>query len=175
MSQNLQLDFVERKAFSLRQVNSLGIVFLLCGLVLSALVALYYQAKSAEYHLALAQLAQTQPQQKETMARAGTAQISDEEMKQIRETADDLITPWDSLLSTLESIQQKDIALLSITPSKKKQQLILSGQAKNISAVLLYIEQLEATPRLSQVYLQKHDVDINETFKPVNFTIVASW
>jgi hypothetical protein len=65
--------------------------------------------------------------------------------------------------------------LLSLEPNKKKQQLVISGQAKNILAALSYIEALENLPMLSQVFLQKHTVDQLDPFKPVAFTIVAKW
>jgi hypothetical protein len=40
---------------------------------------------------------------------------------------------------------------------------------------LYYVEALEKLPMLSQVYLQKHTIDQLDPFKPVAFTIVASW
>ncbi|HEY0563308.1 MAG TPA: PilN domain-containing protein [Methylophilus sp.] len=173
MSHKLDLDFVTRQPFALQQVNSLGLVFLLGGLLLAGLVALHYQTQLSALQQAQAALTQAQP--KTAQAQATASPVADEELQQARAVADELMLPWPSLLNALEQVEQQHIALLGITPNKKKRQLQLTGQAKNMQSALYYIEQLEASSMLSQVYLQKHDVDINDAFQPVNFTIMASW
>lgn len=183
MSQKLQLDFIKNPPFSLQSINRLGLVFLLGGLLLAGIVALHYQTqlstlKQAETALAQAQpkAIQTQTTQTQTaQTQTNTSPVADEELRQARAVADELTLPWPSLLRALEQVEQPHIALLGITPNKKKRQLMLTGQAKHMPAALQYIEQLEASAMLSQVYLQKHEVDLNDSFKPVNFTIVASW
>lgn len=179
MSQKLQLDFIQRPLFSLQKISHTGLGFLLSGLVLASLVGVYYQALWSRYQLAQADLVRIDLVQAQPTATIATSQqnssVAVEELQQARAVAEELMMPWPTLLSTLERIEPKNIALLGITPNKKKQQLQLTGQAKNMQAALQYIQQLEATPMLSQVYLQKHEVEVDDAFKPVSFTIMASW
>ena len=69
----------------------------------------------------------------------------------------------------------QNIVLLSLTPNPKKQQMLLTGEAKDLASVLEYIKQLEMQPMLSQVYLQKHTVDVVNAARPVSFSINAQW
>jgi len=96
-------------------------------------------------------------------------------LKKIRETVADLSTPWNALLGALETIQAPDIALLNLQPNKKKQQLTLTGQAKNVQKMLDYVQAVSSLKMLSNAYLQNHVVEMNDPNKPVNFTIVANW
>jgi len=64
---------------------------------------------------------------------------------------------------------------LSIAPNRKKQQVVLTGQAKNMAATLQYVQALAQLNTLAQVYLLKHHIDQSDPYKPVGFTIVAQW
>jgi hypothetical protein len=69
----------------------------------------------------------------------------------------------------------QDIALLNLEPNSKKQQVSISGEAKNLQAALNYIQKLEAQSMLDKVYLQKYIIDEANLFKPVKFTLSAQW
>lgn len=175
MSQKLSLDFAEIQAFSFSHFTPINLLVLLAGLFLTSYVTLTYNAKNDALNQAQSQLAKIQPPKKTELENSELEKIPPAELKYISDVATDLTTPWGQLLSELEQVQMNDIALLSLEPNKKKQQLILGGQAKNMQVILNYIEALEKLPMLSQVFLQKHTVDQIDPFKPVTFTIVARW
>jgi hypothetical protein len=175
MSQKIDLDFSQNQAFSLTRFTPFNLLILLVGLLMVIYVTLLYQAKDAEYNKMQVQLDQLHPAKKPDVINADLQKIPASELKQVNETVADLSTPWDQLLSALEQVDMHDVALLSLEPSKKKRQVVFGGQAKNMQAALYYIEALERLPMLSQVYLQKHNIDQLDPFKPVAFTIVAQW
>ncbi len=175
MSQKIDLDFAKNQAFSLSRFTPFNLLILLVSLLMAIYVTLLYQAKGAEYNKMQAQLEQIQPVKKLDVINANLQKIPAAELKQVSDTVADLSTPWNQLLSALEQVDMHDVALLSLEPSKKKRQVVFGGQAKNMQAALYYIEALEKLPMLSQVYLQKHNIDQLDPFKPVAFTIVAQW
>lgn len=175
MSQKLNIDFARNSAFSFSHFTPINLLVLLAGMFLTSYVALTYNAKNDALNQAQSQLAKIQPAKKTDITKSDLEKIPPTELKYISDVATDLTTPWGQLLTELEQAQMNDVALLSLEPNKKKQQLILGGQAKNIQAVLNYIEALEKLPVLSQVFLQKHTVDQIDPFKPVAFTVVAQW
>lgn len=175
MSQKISLDFAKNQTFSLSYITPASLLVLLVGLLIAGYVTFTYQAKNIALHQAQFELSQIQPTKKNNAVNTKLETLPTTELKQITEITADLTTPWDQLLTELEQVQMRDIALLSLEPNKKKQQLILSGQAKNMQIALNYIEALEKLPSLSQVFLQKHNVDQIDPFKPVAFTIVAQW
>jgi len=175
MSQKLSLDFAKNRAFSFSHITPTSLLILVAGLVISGLVTLAYQAQNVALNRAQHELTQIQPSKRINATNTNFEAIPPAELKQIADITTDLTTPWDQLLTELEQVEMRDVALLSLEPNKKKQQLILYGQAKNMQVALNYIEALEKLPALSKVFLQKHNVDQIDPFKPVAFTIVAQW
>ena len=131
------------------------------------------QVKLAEITNDLQNINQQLPQQE--MIKQVTAPVSSQQLKQLREDFDVLATPWNELLDSIEQSDMPDIALLGIDPSVKKQQLILTGEAKNLATILQYINKLSQQATLSQVVLQKHVVNETVNEKPVSFSIIAKW
>jgi hypothetical protein len=176
MSQKLDLDYVEHQAFSVTTISPWTLALCLFGLLMTLVVInqvamLENEAKAVESILQ----AKSRTQQKKHTQSAPVAVYSEAELKLIRQTASELGTPWDPLLTGLENINMKEVALLLFEPNKKKQQILLTGQAKNIAIMLSYVEEVSKLPMLSKVYLQNHMIDLNDPYKPVSFTIVATW
>ena len=109
------------------------------------------------------------------MIKPVVAPVSSKQLTQLMEDFNVLATPWNELLDSIEQSDMPDIALLGIDPSVKKQQLILTGEAKNLATILKYINKLSQQATLSQVYLQKHIVNETSNEKPVSFSIIAKW
>lgn len=97
------------------------------------------------------------------------------EVKHANEVLRQLSMPWDGLFYTVESAGDKDVALLALEPDTEKRLLKISGEAKNIAAMLRYIRQLENRDLLGTVYLQSHHVQLQYPEKPVRFTLLAVW
>lgn len=97
------------------------------------------------------------------------------EVKRANDVLRQLSMPWDGLFQTVESVGGKDVALLALEPDTEKQLVKISGEAKNIAAMLDYIKQLENRNVFGTVYLQSHHVQMQDPEKPVRFVLLAFW
>jgi hypothetical protein len=96
-------------------------------------------------------------------------------MDNAKKTADFLLIPWGDVFSSLESAALADSALLSVEPDSKKRQLKITAEAKNKQVMFNYMQRLEATPKLSGVYLLKHEMLEDVDQHPVRFVLAAKW
>ena len=175
MSVKLDLEFIQQPALS--NANWFGMSILLASLLLVALTRQVYQnqqLKLADVSLQLKQFSQ-QNLPKSQSIKMNAALVTPDETKQLTETVSMLTMPWNNLLVAIEQADMQDIALLSLEPNSKKQLVVLTGEAKNLAVVLQYIKQLQQTPTLAQVYLQKHSIDETDASKPVRFSLLAKW
>ena len=175
MSVKLDLEFIQQPALS--SANWLSMSILLASLLMAAFTWQGYQNQQLKLAYSSLQLKQFNQQTlpKSQSIKANIAQVTPEETKQLTEAVNMLTTPWSNLLMAIEQADMHDIALLSLEPNSKKQLVILTGEAKNLSVVLQYIKQLQQTPILQQVYLQKHSIDESDASKPVRFSLLAKW
>ena len=97
------------------------------------------------------------------------------EVKHANEVLNQITLPWEKLFQAVEWSSGKDVALLTIEPDAEKHVVKISGEAKNITAVLGYISHLSGQEMLSGVYLQSHEVQLQNPEKPVRFSLVAAW
>jgi hypothetical protein len=176
----MHLDYVEHHPFAINRTSLLGAFVALVGIVLAVYLVIHYQMQSSMYADLKAQQEETQQQQSQPEKKVAQLDmdkhaISTTELAQINSVVTELSLPWDALLTALEQAKLGDVALLSIEPNVKKQQVVLLGEAKNIAAALHYVELLEGLPMLSKVYLQEHEVDLEDSMEPVTFMIVAQW
>ena len=155
-------------------INSLGILMLLASLLLLGFVWQHYQSQQANV-AAIVQAIKQQALPKSASVQNVSQAIPAAELKQVSDIVQLLVMPWPDLLLAIEQADLPDVALISIDPDIKKQQVSLAGEAKNLQIVLRYIEKLEAQSALQEVYLQKHMVEENDVSKPVTFGIVAKW
>jgi biopolymer transport protein ExbB/TolQ len=178
MSQYLDLDFIQKPIISHISVVGAFILLLTCWLAVFTWKAHHLQqVKLIEVTENLFQINQKLPKKTrvESSAKSTSAAISTKQLAQITDDFSVLATPWNELLDSIEQSDMQDVVLLGLEPSVKKQQVTLTGEAKNLTAILQYISQLERKETLSQVYLQKHSVNEASNEKPVSFSIVARW
>lgn len=97
------------------------------------------------------------------------------EVKRANEVLRQLSVPWGGLFQTVESIDGKDVTLLALEPDMEKRLVKISGEAKNIAAMLDYIKQLENRNVFGIVYLQSHHTQLQDPEKPVRFVLQAIW
>jgi hypothetical protein len=86
-----------------------------------------------------------------------------------------LSLPWDSLFLTMESAAGGEVALLALEPDAEKQVVKVSGEAKDFTALLNYVTRLEAQEAFGPVYLQSHQVQLQDPQRPVRFALHAVW
>lgn len=94
---------------------------------------------------------------------------------QAREVLQQLNRPWEQLFISLEAANGHEIALLALEPDWSSGHIMISGEAKHFGALLDYIRRLQSSEHLSGVYLQHHQLQIQEDGKPVRFTLDALW
>jgi Tfp pilus assembly protein PilN len=176
MSQSIDLDFIQAPAFSLSRFAVLRLSVLVIGLVATVITWQLYQSKQAELVALEAETAQLKQVQKiQPTVKQTNVATTPEKLRELQETVNVLAMPWDSLFEAIENTQNKDVTLLSLEPNPKKQQLLLTGEAKNLQIALQYVAQLQKRSVLSQVFLQKHSVDESNVSKPVRFGVQAKW
>ncbi len=172
MSQRLTLDFVEQPNWSIGRFSWWNLLVLLLALLFSLLLFNWYQQLTTEYEAV--SLSQTTAPAHQAVDE-NIKPLSETELKAVRQTVADLSTPWGQLLSGLESVRMKKVALLFLEPSKKKGHITLTAQSSNVAAMLQYVEAVATLPMLEEVYLQNHMIDMSDPEKSVNFTIKANW
>lgn len=89
--------------------------------------------------------------------------------------ASQLRTPWPNLLKLLETVPMDQVALLSVEPIASGRQLRLSAEAKNLDAMLTYLDFLQRQPMLRGVTLVSHQVQKQSAGAPVRFQLQAQW
>lgn len=125
----------------------------------------YWEAKYGQVEKVAARHATTERELKEM----------GEEIKHANEVLNQITLPWDKLFLALEWSSGKDVALLTMDPDAERHEVKISGEAKNMGAVLRYIEHLSAQDIFAHVYLQSHQVQERDPEKPVRFALVAAW
>jgi Tfp pilus assembly protein PilN len=87
----------------------------------------------------------------------------------------ELGVPWNRLFSSLEGTATPQITILKIKPEAAKGRLTISGEARNMSALLSYVRTLEALDTLRDVSIQEHEALANQSQKTVAFRLQAVW
>ena len=86
-----------------------------------------------------------------------------------------LMIPWGNLFNALEGAALEDVAILSIEPDSKKRELKINAEAKNVKTMFSYMERLEASHDLVNVYLMKHEILEDVDQHPIRFMVMANW
>ena len=173
----LDLDFIEQPFLSASNLSLTGLLCLLLGLIFVTFTWQAYLNQQSRLALNIIEFKQSNKQLKPAITLIAKPEmiIEPKEKLQIQQMVSALTIPWNDLLEGIEQVEMQNIVLLSLTPNLKKQQLQLTGEAKDLASALQYVKQLEMQPMLSQVYLQKHVVDTQNTAKQVSFSLSARW
>lgn len=86
-----------------------------------------------------------------------------------------LATPWGGLLGALEQAQNESIALLGVEPDSHRGSLRLSGEAKDLPALVAYMKSIEGKGGISAVRLLTQQVKPDDAQHPVVFVVEARW
>jgi Tfp pilus assembly protein PilN len=170
----LHLDFVNPK----RPPAAAGWLLLVVAVLVVAAGVTWYllvlapdlQAAERRLQAATQALAATQPP---SLAIGGTELAA--ERDRAGRLSQRLAVRWDQLFGILETTAEQPIALLSLEPDADKQELVLTGEARNFAALMAYYQFLQQQRILRDVVLQTHQVNRQDRDKPVRFRIVAEW
>jgi Tfp pilus assembly protein PilN len=83
--------------------------------------------------------------------------------------------PWNALFASVESGSMPNVALLAIESDTDKGRVKISGEARDLEAMLDYLRFLGTQPTLAEVYLQSHQVQQQDPQRPVRFVLSADW
>lgn len=92
------------------------------------------------------------------------------EQRTIEET---LKRDWSTLFVSLESTLGPDVALLSVQPDVRRGTVIVTGEARNVPALIAYEQRLDK--QFHDVVLSTHEVQELHPHKPVKFSMTAKW
>jgi hypothetical protein len=154
----------------------------LLALALSVLTLAYVrymdltrEAASLEEQAGYAMVRHKQPPTAGVATNKRGTENMDLEIRHANEVLQQISLPWGRLFQAIESSSGKQVALLSMEPDAEKYVVKLSGEAKNITAVLNYVKRLSAQEVFSSVYLQSHQIQQQDQDKPVRFALLATW
>jgi len=157
------------------QISRLGMLLLLVAATALLACGFYYSKLIVEADLWESSAEQSKRATQKLFPARRTDTGTTAEIKRANEILRQLSMPWYDLLQTIESAGGKNVALLSLEPDTEKSLVRISGEAKNISAMLDYIRQLEKRDLFGNVYLQSHHVQLQDPEKPVQFVLLAIW
>jgi hypothetical protein len=169
----LELDFAPpQRGSSALALGLLGAALLLCTLVAVQVgMALADNARQAR-RLASAQAAPGTVVPATKPVRAGSAESAG--LQFVRQTSHTLGTPWADLLLSIESAPA-NVALLQLQPAAGNHSLTLVAEAAAAPDMLRYLHALQTDPRLSNVALVSHEVQLQAPGAPVRFKLRANW
>lgn len=97
------------------------------------------------------------------------------EVEQAAQLAGRLNVPWDALFTALETAATPDVALLAVESEAGRRSVRLSGEARQLGALLAYVRSLRSRPLLTDVFVHSHETQAQDPQHPVRFSIAASW
>lgn len=80
---------------------------------------------------------------------------------------------WPGLFARLERTLGADIALLTVQPDARRGTFVVTGEARNVAALIAYEQRLDR--QFGDVVLSTHEVQEMHPHKPVKFSMSARW
>ena len=170
----LSLDFQQQK----RRAGWTNIALLAGGLVMAMFLGWHSMTQFSQIRALQAQqasLAHSTQRRAPMRLPATEAQRLNNEIAQARDVLEQLALPWEHLFEDIESSPDDHVALLAIEPDAAKHLVSISGEAKDLNAMLGYLRALQAKDSLTGIYLQSHHIDQQTAEHPVRFVVLASW
>ncbi|HXU94307.1 MAG TPA: hypothetical protein VFP33_11700 [Gallionella sp.] len=167
----LRLDYQHSRAFPWG--GGVLLVMALSGFLLTGAFYRELRAKADEWEAKLELHEHGKPKQEGSGFVTRPADELAEEVKHANEVLHQLGLPWERLFRAVESSGSKDVVLLALEPDMEKRVIKISGEAKNIPAMLGYVTQLGEQDVFVSVYLQSHQVQQQSQDKPVRFALLA--
>lgn len=147
---------------------------LLAGLALCGEMALSYAKLQQE----MGELGKNLPaagMAREAPDRAARQDYSPAELAKARETIERIAVPWGDLFKAVETVKTDRVALFALEPDSRAGTLRLSGEARDFSSLLTYLERLGRAELLYDVHLLRHEFRQDSARHAVTFVIVARW
>ena len=153
-------------------------LLLLAGLLSAGFVGTYYQT---QLHPQLQ--AERQTLQAEMAKLGAPAPISSvkpavlaQSWHSARAASVQLSLPWQRFFVELgQASSSGNVALISIEPDPVKGHVVVVVEARDLTAMLKFVSDLQKSPDFSEVVLQSHSINSKVPEKPVRFRLSATW
>jgi Tfp pilus assembly protein PilN len=83
--------------------------------------------------------------------------------------------PWREVLDAIESATPKTIALVTLEPDARAARVKGTAEAKSSDDMIAYIEQLKKQEFFTEVALTRHEINEQDSNKPLRFQFEAHW
>ncbi len=163
----LDLDHVAPQRRSL----AAGALLLLISLAVAATLVLRYRDLTLE--LDRMQVARAVSGTERSPARAIPAARLDEEARAAETVLRQLALPWSEIVRTVEEAATGDVAVLLLQPDALRRELRLAAEARNQDMMLEFLRRLASVKVLADVHIVRHQVQMEDPERPVNFSILA--
>ena len=167
-----QVDFVAPASSRSR----LGMVLLVLGVLLAGLAVMDDDSRGDEMAQARAALDQARvAYQRATADKAPKPGMELAGFKQSGDIARRLASPWGELLDALEHADNANIALLAVEVDTERGRLQLSGEARNLQALVDYIKALDGKAGILDLRLTTQQIKEKDAQQPIEFVLESNW
>jgi Tfp pilus assembly protein PilN len=158
--------------------RNMGGAVLLTGVVSMILVLGWLHQANAKTDVLASDI--TRLQQRGSPDRAagpGTLQDASNalEIAAVKAALAELAMPWEVLFKSLEGLKLSGVSVVSIEPDAKQRKVRITAKATDTTAMLAYVDALEALLMLRQVFLLAHENDPDGDGLPISFDVEATW
>jgi Tfp pilus assembly protein PilN len=162
-----------------RQFPMIGTILLVLAFFVLFLIGTGYQSLAATVSSLEANVKRTTVSQdpnglSRRTAKQNPTQLA-KEVSNANEVLRKLSVPWEDLFRAVELSGGNKVTLLALEPEIENRQVKIRGETRDYKALLNYVTRLQSQPVLGSVYLQSHQIQLQDSEKPVRFSIVATW
>ncbi len=157
-----------------RRNAPLGWFLLACGLLAAVLAGVQFRSAHAERLAQEGALSAVSGKLLSFAPDSGAQPADPRATKAAAAVARDLQVPWAQMLSALETVQAREVALLAVEPSALRHNIRITAEAKSADAMLNYVEALRGDS-FPEVILASHQVQVQTPGNPVRFVVQVRW
>ena len=154
-----------------RRSLAAGALLLLISLAVAATLVLIY--RDLEIELDRMQVASAVSGTERSPAKSIPKARLDEEARAAETVLRQLALPWPEIVHTVEEAATGDVAVLLLEPDALRRELRLSAEARNQDMMLEFLRRLASVKVLADVHVVRHQVQMEDPERPVNFSILA--
>ncbi len=98
-----------------------------------------------------------------------------QEIEKANKIVGQLNLPWESFFNAIEFATSQEVALLSLQPNVANRNIRINGEAKDITALLDFVEALERENVFEKAHLLNYKIKQDNPQRPFIFLITATW
>jgi hypothetical protein len=167
----IELDFVQ----SSRSFTPSGVVLLLLGVLAIAADFAAWRQIDSEASALLARTPQRGSERASSVPPGGNSESVRRQIQLAAEIIKRKAVPWDTLFRDIEAASGKDVGLLSIQPETAGAVLRIDAEARDVAAMVAYVNRLGQQSSLRDVVLVTHEFRGQGGLRAVRFGLSARW